>query len=430
MLKEINKISSVAGVKLASLSTGIKKNGKDDLVVFVFDETATCAASFTQNAFCAAPVTLAKHHLSIHHSTGLRALLINSGNANAGTGDAGMSNAVQSCQWLADELQCNVDQVLPFSTGVIGEQLPMQVMQQGIRHAAVKLSNDNWLSAAEGIMTTDIVIKAVSKKIILDGKGITISGIAKGSGMICPNMATMLAFIATDANIDADFLQHCLSVAVEDSFNAITVDGDTSTNDACVVIATGCANNKQLDTSSVDESNLDASNVGVSIANASNENDRAADVSIFIQALNEVCQQLAKAIIYDAEGATKFVTVSVCQSQSKTEARQVAYTIAHSPLVKTALFASDPNWGRILAAVGRAGVKELDIRGVNIFLDNVCIVNSGGVDADYTEEKGQAVMNQSEITIKVEMGRGDSSASLWTCDLSHEYVRINSEYRS
>jgi glutamate N-acetyltransferase/amino-acid N-acetyltransferase len=261
------------------------------------------------------------------------------------------------------------------------------------------------LFAAKGIMTTDTVAKAVSKTFMLDGEEITISGIAKGSGMICPNMATMLAFIATDANIDQFFLQQSLNTIVDDSFNAITVDGDTSTNDACILLATGKAKNSQLD--------KDAVGAGV-----------------FVGVLKEVATTLAQSIVRDAEGATKFVTVKVGQAKSKAEARNVAYTIAHSPLVKTALFASDPNWGRILAAVGRADVEQLNISGVNIFLDEVCIVRHGGVDADYTEEKGQAVMNQDEITIRIELASGESTATLWTSDLSHEYVRINSEYRS
>ncbi|MCK4707474.1 MAG: bifunctional glutamate N-acetyltransferase/amino-acid acetyltransferase ArgJ [Gammaproteobacteria bacterium] len=392
----------VAGIKLASVAAGIKKNGKDDLVVFIIEEHANCAASFTQNAFCAAPVTLAKENLKQNSP---RALLINSGNANAGTGDIGMQNAVQSCQWLAQELNCSAEQVLPFSTGVIGEQLPMDVMKSGIKQVVKEPLEDNWLLAAKGIMTTDTIAKAVSKTVMIDGKKVTLSGIAKGSGMICPNMATMLSFIATDADIEADFLQQCLSDAVAASFNAITVDGDTSTNDACVLIATAKAGNEQLNKSS-------------------------AGAESFIIALNEICQQLAQTIVRDAEGATKFVTVSVQQTRSVEEAKKVAYTIAHSPLVKTALFASDPNWGRILAAVGRAGIEQLDISGVNIFLDDVCIVRSGGIDANYSEEKGQAVMNKEEITIKVELGRGTDSVLIWTSDLSHEYVRINSEYRS
>lgn len=395
-------ILAIAGIKLASLAAGIKKNAGDDLVVISIEEGANCAASFTQNAFCAAPVILSKQHLSQQTP---RALLINSGNANAGTGETGMQNARQSCVWLADVLHCLPEQILPFSTGVIGEQLPMPVLQSGISQVPAKLSDDNWLAAAKGIMTTDTVEKTVTKTLMIDGEKICISGIAKGSGMICPNMATMLAFIATDANVDAKFLQQVLSMAVADSFNAITVDGDTSTNDACVLIASAKANNKKIDNNS-------------------------ANASLFIEAIKDVCLQLALAIIRDAEGATKFVKVVVSQSQSKVEARSVAYTIAHSPLVKTALFASDPNWGRILAAVGRAGVPQLDIAGVNIYLGDVCIVRHGGIDNDYSEAKGQQVMNQQEITISVELSRGDHCATIWTSDLSHEYVRINAEYRS
>jgi len=401
-MAEADDILPIAGIRLASSAAGIKKNGKDDLVIFAIEKSSSCAATFTQNAFCAAPVTLAKQHLSQYSP---RALLINSGNANAGTGETGMQNAKQSCQWLAEELNILPEQVLPFSTGVIGEQMPMPVIQSGIKQMVPALSEDSWPVAATGIMTTDTVAKTISKTLVLDGKKITISGIAKGSGMICPNMATMLAFIATDANVEAKFLQQCLSEAVDDSFNAITVDGDTSTNDACVLIASGKAGNKQL-------------------------NKNSDDASIFIDALREVCLYLAQAIVRDAEGATKFVTVSVVQASSKKEAKNVAYTIAHSPLVKTALFASDPNWGRILAAVGRAGIEQLDISGVNIFLGDVCIVRRGGVDDEYTEEKGQAVMNQHEITITVELSRGDETSTIWTSDLSHEYVRINSEYRS
>ena len=401
-MAEVVDVLPVAGIRLASIAAGIKKNGGDDLVVLTIDEGAHCAATFTQNAFCAAPVTLSKKYLS---QQAPRALLINSGNANAGTGDVGMKNAEQSCLWLAEVLHCLPEQVLPFSTGVIGEQLPMPVLQSGINKIAAELSEDNWRAAAKGIMTTDTVEKAVSKTLLVDGRKVTISGIAKGSGMICPNMATMLSFIATDADVDAAFLQQCLSEAVEDSFNAITVDGDTSTNDACVLIATGKAGNKTIDQNS-------------------------ANAERFIAELRAVCLFLAQAIVRDAEGATKFVTVSVAQARSRAEAKKVAYTIAHSPLVKTALFASDPNWGRILAAVGRAGVEQLDISGVNIFLGDVCIVRNGAVDSDYTEEKGQRVMNRHEITIAVELSRGDESATIWTSDLSHEYVRINSEYRS
>ncbi len=401
-LSEPDKILPVAGVRLASFAAGIKKNGKDDLVVLIFDEGSTCAATFTKNAFCAAPVTLAKKHLA-QQST--RALLINSGNANAGTGETGMQNAIQSCVWLSEKLQCLPEQILPFSTGVIGEQLPMSVLKAGIDEVINGASENNWSLAAQGIMTTDTMAKAISRKVSIAGNEITISGIAKGSGMICHNMATMLAFIATDADVGSDFLQQCLSNVVEQSFNSITVDGDTSTNDACVLVATAKANNPQL--------------------NANSE-----DASLFIDVLKDVCQFLAQAIIRDAEGATKFVTITVSQARSTAEAKNVAYTIAHSPLVKTALFASDPNWGRILAAVGRADIKQLDINSVNIYLGDVCIVRNGSVAEDYSEDKGQSVMDQDEITIRVELGGGNDTATIWTSDLSHEYVRINAEYRS
>ena len=320
-----------------------------------------------------------------------------------------MQNTVQTCQWLAEKIACRPEQILPFSTGVIGEQLPMEKIKKGIEQITLNslnaFSENNWLTAAKGIMTTDTIAKGVSKKIIVDGEAITISGIAKGSGMICPNMATMLAFVATDADVDKAFLQQCLVSVVDDSFNSITVDGDTSTNDACVLLATGKAKNVQL-------------------------NKNSENASIFIEGLKDVAQTLAKSIVRDAEGATKFITVIVEQAKSKTEARDVTYTIAHSPLVKTAMFASDPNWGRILAAVGRADIEQLNISSVNIFLDKVCIVRNGGVDTEYTEEKGQEVMNQEEITIRVELGNGEHSSTIWTSDLSHEYVRINSEYRS
>ena len=401
-LSHPDKILPIAGVRLASLAAGIKKDGKDDLVVLILDEGSTCAATFTKNAFCAAPVILAKKHLSQQSPL---ALVVNSGNANAGTGETGMQNAIQSCVWLSEKLQCLPEQILPFSTGVIGEQLPMSVLKAGIDQVINGASENNWSLAAKGIMTTDTVAKAISRTVSIAGHEITISGIAKGSGMICPNMATMLAFIATDADVDSDFLQQCLSNAVEQSFNSITVDGDTSTNDACVLVATAKANNPQLKANSE-------------------------DASLFIDVLKDVCQFLAQAIIRDAEGATKFVTITVSQARSTAEAKNVAYTIAHSPLVKTALFASDPNWGRILAAVGRADIKQLDINGVNIYLGDVCIVRNGGVAEDYSENKGQSVMDQDEITILVELGSGNDSATVWTSDLSHEYVRINAEYRS
>lgn len=401
-LAKPENLLAVSGIRLASVAAGIKKNGNQDLVAILIDENASCAATFTQNAFCAAPVLLAKEHLSEHTP---RALLINSGNANAGTGETGLENARQCCQWLAQKLGCTSEQILPFSTGVIGQQLPMSNFQTGIQQLIDNSSNDAWEDAAQGIMTTDTIAKAISTTTLLDGKKVTITGIAKGSGMIRPDMATMLSFIATDAVVEPEFLQRCLSDAVAESFNAITVDGDTSTNDACVLIATNQAGNDLLTAESTDVDN-------------------------FTQQLNIVCRHLAQSIIRDGEGATKFVTVKVEQCDSDKEAKAVAYTIAHSPLVKTALFASDPNWGRILAAVGRAGVEQLTIDRVNIYLDDVCIVRNGAVDDEYSEAKGQQVMDREEITITVELGRGDASTTLWTSDLSHDYVRINSDYRS
>lgn len=400
-LTEPSALTQIDGVRLASIACGIKNNGHDDLVVFQFDEGSVCASVFTQNAFCAAPVVIAKKHLAL---TSPRYFLINSGNANAGTGEQGLLDAQASCKHLADILSCSESEVIPFSTGVIGETLPMDKLCSGIEKIVPQLAANNWLAAARGIKTTDIVAKAVSEKIELDGETITLTGITKGSGMIHPNMATMLCFIATDANIDNALLQSYLNKAVEKSFNSITVDGDTSTNDACMLVATGKTQHTIKPETPAARS--------------------------FYQALDKVCTTLAQAIVRDGEGATKFVSVDVRQANNTDEAKQVAYTIALSPLVKTALFASDPNWGRILAAVGRSGVKDFDIDRVNIYLDEVCIVAAGGKSASYTEEQGQRVMNQTEITIRVELGRGDVSAVVWTTDLSHDYVTINSEYRS
>lgn len=398
----LTDLLAVKGIKLGTSCANIKHAKRRDLVIIELSADTHCVAVFTQNSYCAAPVQIAKQHI---HQIPPRYCLINTGNANAGTGQSGLDNALNCCQRLAELGQCNKNQVLPFSTGVIGEDLQMDKMFAGIPDALSKLSENGWNDAAYGIMTTDTVAKGGSRQITIDGEIITLTAIAKGSGMIRPDMATMLAYIATDAKISSPLLQQCLQQAVAISFNRITVDGDTSTNDACVLIATGRAGNKQLDSDSV-------------------------NAAVFIAELNALCLHLAQAIVRDAEGATKFVTVSVAQAESKAEAKKVAYTIAHSPLVKTALFASDPNWGRILAAVGRAGIDQLDISGVNIFLGGVCIVRNGGIDSDYIEEKGQIVMNRHEITITVELSRGDVSATIWTSDLSHEYVRINSEYRS
>lgn len=399
--KPVN-ILPVPGIELSSIASGIKSNGRDDLVLVKINPESSCAATFTKNAFCAAPVIVAKKHLA---KTLPRALLINSGNANAGTGKQGLQDALQICEWVAKAIQCNAEEVLPFSTGVIGEPMPMDVLDAGVKLANQQLSPDHWMEAAQGIMTTDTVAKAISKQITIAGKQVTVTGISKGSGMICPNMATMLAFIGTDARVDNNYLQQCLDDAVANSFNSITVDSDTSTNDACILMASGAAQTPLIDADS-------------------------ADAPVFSQAINEICLHLAQAIVRDGEGATKFVSVNVVAAASLSEARDVAYTIAHSPLVKTALFASDPNWGRILAAVGRAGLENLVLEDVSLYLDDVCIVSAGGRDAAYTEEAGQKVMDQSEITIKVVLGRGDVSTTVWTSDLSHEYVTINSDYRS
>lgn len=406
-LSEPGNILDVDGFELASTACGIKANGQDDLVLIYIDKGSSCAATFTKNAFCAAPVTVAKKHLK---QMSPRALLINSGNANAGTGEQGIKDALQSCQWIANELGCNTEEVIPFSTGVIGEHMPMSAVGKGIQSLTDKVSSgqklsDQWLSASRGIMTTDTVAKAISKQITIEGTSVTITGIAKGSGMICPNMATLLSFIGTDAKVDANFLQHSLELAVAKSFNSITVDGDTSTNDACVLLATGCSNINEI-------------------------TDKSKEAGVFVDAITEVCVYLAQAVIRDGEGATKFIEINIRSAKSVDEARDVAYTIAHSPLVKTALFASDPNWGRILAAVGRVGIENLNLEDVSIYLDDVCIVSAGARDPSYTEEQGQKVMKQDEITINVNLNRGDSGATVWTSDLSHEYVTINSEYRT
>lgn len=389
----------VAGVRLAAIAAGIRYKNRNDLVVLELAEGTTAAAVFTKNAFCAAPVHICRDHLQ---KTAPRYLLINSGNANAGTGEQGMQNAMQTCQLLADTFACDVNEVLPFSTGVIGEQLPMQPFADALPKVTSLLSADNWLQAAEGIMTTDTLPKAITQQIDIDGKTITITGMSKGSGMIKPDMATMLAYVATDAIVDQPRLQKLLKQGTDKSFNAITVDSDTSTNDALVLMATG-------------QSGLEITD----------DNEAA-----FQQALESVLQHLAQAIIRDGEGATKFVTIDVTQANDREEAREVAYTVAHSPLVKTALFASDPNWGRILAAVGRSEVENLDVNQINLYLGQTCLLEKGMPAADYTEEKGQQEMNKDEITIRIELGRGETTATVWTSDLSYEYVKINAEYRS
>ncbi len=393
----------IAGIKLGIANAGIKSIDRADLVLIQLDEGTTTSSIYTQNAFCAAPVTIAKRH---QHETSPRYLLINSGNANAGTGEAGLQAAQDCCQAVADLSNSTSNTVLPFSTGVIGQQLPVSKIKQALPDAYQNLTTDNWFAAAHAIMTTDIVAKAISKQIEIDGKTITVTGMAKGSGMIRPNMATMLSYIATDAAVEQSVLDNMLLNASEQSFNRITIDGDTSTNDACVLMATGTAGNDVM-----------------------TGGDTPA-VRALYKVIADVSQQLAHAIVRDGEGATKFIEIQVQQGIDAEECRQVAYTIAHSPLVKTAMFASDPNWGRILAAVGRSGLDNFDLTKVAIYLGDICLVKGGEPAENYTEQKGQQVMDQDEITIKVTLDRGDANDTVWTCDFSYDYVKINAEYRT
>jgi glutamate N-acetyltransferase / amino-acid N-acetyltransferase len=402
MSESVQSFHGVAGIRLVAAAAGIRYQNRDDLVVMEIAEGAQCAATFTLNAFCAAPVRVAKEHLA---ATAPRYLLINSGNANAGTGDEGLRACRETCKSLAAVAGCAINQILPFSTGVIGEDLPTEAFSVTLPKAVCRLSADAWPAAAAAIMTTDTRPKLFSRQVEIANQTITLTGMAKGAGMIRPNMATMLAFIATDAAVPQSLLQPWLNQAVDASFNAITIDGDTSTNDACVLVATGAS--------------------GVTITSDTGEAAEA-----FTQALNALCAQLARAIVADAEGATKLVSIQVNQAANLGEARQVAFTVAHSPLVKTALFASDPNWGRILAAVGRAGVEGLNIDGVSIHLDDVCIVRDGGRDPDYREAAGAAVFAQSEFSIRIGLHRGQASAEVLTSDLSFDYVKINAEYRT
>jgi glutamate N-acetyltransferase/amino-acid N-acetyltransferase len=391
----------VAGITLGTACAGIKQTVKDDILLIQMPEQSTCAAVFTQNAFCAAPVHVAKANLA----HGPRWLLINSGNANAGTGTQGMQDTLLTCVGLAKVGGGAANQVLPFSTGVIGQPLPVEKITAALPEALKNQALNNWDKAAHAIMTTDTFPKGVSKIITIEGQAITINGIAKGAGMIQPNMATMLGFIATDAKIKQALLQNCLALAVEQSFNRITVDGDTSTNDACVLMASGCSSAPEI--------------------TADNEY-----YAIFADAIMTVCKQLAEAIVRDGEGATKLMRIVVEEALHNEEAVRVGKTIAHSPLVKTAFFASDPNWGRILAAVGRSGIENMVLENVQIFLDDVCIVKNGGRAFDYTEAAGQRVMNRDEITVTVKLGRGEAVQEVLTCDLSYDYVKINAEYRT
>lgn len=395
------KMHPVKGIKLGTCNAGIKQTQRDDILVIEMAATGSCAAVFTQNAFCAAPVLIARDHL-IHEP---RWLLVNSGNANAGTGKQGLQDAYASCAALAGEVEGTAQQVLPFSTGVIGEPLPVAKLTAALPKAVANLQEEHWDKAARAIMTTDTFAKGASMIIEIAGKPVTLTGISKGAGMIQPNMATMLGYVATDAKISQALLQECLAHAAELSFNRITVDGDTSTNDACVLLASGCSDAPEI------------------LANSP-------EYAVFSQAIINICKRLAELIIRDGEGATKMMRIVVEQAQTRQEAVQVAKTIAHSPLVKTAFFASDPNWGRILAAVGRAGVENMQLDKIEIYLGTVCIVENGGRSPGYTEQDGQRVMDQAEITITVRLGRGDSCEEVLTCDFSYDYVRINAEYRS
>ena len=394
----------VAGVRIGITEAGVRKANRKDLTVFELAEGTAVGAVFTQNRFCAAPVQICRQHLA--SGQGIRALVINTGVANAGTGESGLQHANAVCAAVATPMNISPAQVLPFSTGVIMEPLPFQRIIDGLPKALAAAQTDNWTQASQAIMTTDTLPKAVSRQVQLEGKTITVTGISKGAGMIRPNMATMLGFMATDAAIDASLMNALARELAEASFNRITIDGDTSTNDSFVVMATGQAGNSSV--TSWD----------------------SASAQLLKQTMMDVAQWLAQAIVRDGEGATKFITVRIEGGQTPAECRQVAYAIAHSPLVKTAFFASDPNLGRILAAVGYAGVADLDQQLIELYLDDVHVATQGGRHPDYKEEDGQRVMKQDEITIRVLLGRGNAHDQVWTCDLSHEYVTINADYRS
>ena len=394
----------INGVKLGTAEAHIKKPNRKDLLVMHLAAQATVAGVFTQNRFCAAPVIVAREHLAA--GMGVRALVVNTGNANAGTGETGLAAARATCAEVANLLDCEAEQVLPFSTGVIMEALPLAKLVAGLPGCITELREDNWLHAAQAIMTTDIVAKAVSRQITLDGVTVTITGIAKGSGMIHPNMATMLGYIATDAAVAHPLLQQMVAHACDASFNCITVDGDTSTNDALILIASGMSGAPAI---------IDALSTAFTQLQA---------------AVTEVATLLAQAIVRDGEGATKFITVKVEGGKSVAECRQIAYAVAHSPLVKTAFFASDPNLGRILAAIGYAGIQDLDVQRLKLYLDNVLVAEHGGRAASYREEEGQRVMQQSDIAVRIVLDRGSAVATVWTCDFSYDYVKINASYRS
>ena len=397
-------LHAVPGVKLGIAMAGVRKANRRDLTVITLAEGSQVAGVFTSNRFCAAPVQLCRKHLAA--AIGPRALVINTGNANAGTGEDGLMRAFSTCVSVAQQLNLSPEQVLPFSTGVIMEPLPTDRIAAGLPAAIADLKEANWGVAAEAIMTTDTVPKAASKQIQIGGKTVTITGISKGAGMIRPNMATMLSFLATDAVIAPQLMQALTTEAADRSFNRITIDGDTSTNDSFVVVATGAAGHAPI------------TQLG------------SGDGALLKQAVIDVATQLAQAIVRDGEGATKFITVQVEGGLTEAECKQVAYAIAHSPLVKTAFFASDPNLGRILAAVGYAGITDLDQTRIEMFLDDVHVVTDGGRKASYQEADGARVMKQSEITVRIDLRRGSAQATVWTCDFSVDYVKINADYRS
>ena len=397
------QLTPVPGLQLGYAQAGIKKPGRKDVLVLKLAPGATVAGVFTTNRFCAAPVQVSKDHLA--GTQPIVALVVNTGNANAGTGEAGLANANATCAALAKLLICEANQILPFSTGVILEPLPLEKLVAGLPAAIANLNEDRWFDAAEAIMTTDTQPKAASRVVTIAGKRVTMTGISKGAGMIKPNMATMLGFMACDAKISQPVLQTLVKQAADASFNCITIDGDTSTNDSFMLIATGAGELEITDTASADYHALAEAVIGLS-------------------------QELAQMIVRDGEGATKFITVRVEQGRDLEECRKIAYAIGHSPLVKTAFFASDPNLGRILAAIGYAGVNDLDVNQINLYLDDVWVAKQGGRNPDYQEQDGQRVMKQSEITVRVTLARGEAAATIWTCDLSHDYVSINADYRS
>lgn len=399
-------LKPVNGLRLGHAEAGIKKPGRKDVLVIELPAGSSVAGVFTKNRFCAAPVQICREHLAATKKAGLevRALVVNTGNANAGTGQPGYQNAIKTCDELAKLMGLKREQVLPFSTGVILEPLPVEKVVAAMPQAIGRLEADNWFNAAESIMTTDTQPKATSKQVQINGQTITLTGISKGAGMIHPNMATMLGYVGTDAKVSQELLQQLTTEAADLSFNAITIDGDTSTNDSFIVMATGAS--------------------GVEIPSSGSA------FNAFRQALIEISQQLAQMIVRDGEGATKFITIQIDGGKTEAECKQVAEAIAHSPLVKTAFFASDPNLGRILAAIGYAGIADLDVSGVQLWLDDVWVAKDGGRHPDYKEEDGQRVMKKAEIKVKANLGRGTATQTVWTCDLSHEYVSINADYRS